>query len=344
MTMIRYLFVPYFVVAGLLVPFDTGFATPANGTFVAAETCEAYVSKNKGTNPDHYQLSANGRYDILETTGSGDSVWFRVRVSDATPNARWVAKSCGTVASADGITGAAIPEPAASSQCDIADKGVSYVLAISWQPAFCVSHANKPECAITDRPAYQASHFTLHGLWPNRALQCGTHYGYCGEVKTQPQQFCDYPPVNISPPVRNDLAAVMPSVAAGSCLERHEWHKHGSCQTLWNADAYFETAIRLTKQFNDSGLAAFMAANAGQAVSQTEFIAKVDALLGANTHERLHLTCKNGKLQDIYIDLPGKLGATQKLGELLAQTTPALAGFSSNCNGQFRVQALTGNQ
>jgi ribonuclease T2 len=342
--MFRYLVV-ICLLMGLPTPLKADFAAPAKDIFVATQTCEAYVSKNKRTNPDNYRLSVTGSYDIAERTGTGDTAWYRVRVANAKPDLRWVANTCGNLESASTDTKKAQSfEVAALNQCDIANKGDSYVLAISWQPAFCTFHKDKPECSVSDTRAYQASHFTLHGLWPNQLAQCGTGYGYCGEVKTQPQQLCDYPSVGISQPVRNDLAVVMPSVAAGSCLERHEWYKHGVCQTRWDANAYFEIAIELTKQFNDSGLAAFMAANIGQAVSQEDFIAKVDAALGVNAHERLHLTCKNGKLLDIYIDLPGNLGATQKLGELIAQAPSNISGFSSNCNGQFSVQSLRGRQ
>ncbi|WNV03590.1 ribonuclease T [Candidatus Methylospira mobilis] len=339
--MFRYLLVIFLVFAGLSMPLDPGFASPANGTFIATQTCDAYVSKNKHTNPDHYRLSVAVRYDILEaTTGTDDAVWYRVRVTDARPEARWVEKSCGIAATDSENTlnpaSGAIPP----GLCNMADKGNSYVLAVSWQPAFCISHENKPECAIADRNAYQANHFTLHGLWPNLTAQCGIDYGYCGSVKTQARQFCDYPQVDLSQQVRNELAVVMPSVAAGSCLERHEWHKHGICQSQWNASAYFKTAIEMTKQFNDSGIAALMAANTGKTISQAAFISTVDASLGANAHEHLHLTCKNGKLVDIFIDLPEKMTATQKLRELIAQATPARSGFSSNCNGQFGVQSL----
>jgi ribonuclease T2 len=337
----RYLTILIGLLAALLLPFATGQAAPASGTFTASQACEAYVSKNKHSNPDQYHLSAGSQYPILETTGHGDSAWFRVRVADAQPDKRWVAQSCGsTELTAAG--GSSPSQPAGGSgQCDIANKGDSYVFAVSWQPAFCSTHQNKPECSVKDPQAYQASHFTLHGLWPNRPAQCGTHYGYCGEVKTQPTQFCSYPPVSLSPEAQKDLAVVMPSVAAGSCLDRHEWYKHGTCQTQWNADGYFEMAVDLTKQFNDSGIAEFMAANVGKKVKESDFIAKVDTSLGTDAHNRLHLTCnKSGKLVDVFIDLPGNLGTAPKLADLIAQATPTRNGFSSNCNGQFGVQAL----
>lgn len=335
------------LLAALLLPFQAGWAATAAGTFTAAQACDAYVSKNKRTNPDQHHLSVGSRYPIFETSTHGDSIWFRVRASDAQPAERWVDQSCGSAELASGgssssgssSSNASAPQPAASGQCDITGKGDSYVFAVSWQPAFCSTHKDKPECSVKDPKAYQASNFTLHGLWPNRA-QCGTHYGYCGEVKDQPTQFCSYPPVNLSPEAQKDLAVVMPSVAAGSCLDRHEWYKHGTCQTQWNADGYFEMATNLTRQFNDSGVAAFMAANVGKTVRQDDFIATVDASLGADAHQRLHLTCKSGKLVDVFIDLPSSLGTAPKLADLIAQAAPSRGGFSSNCGSQFSVQAI----
>ncbi|MFA7241241.1 MAG: ribonuclease T [Sulfuricellaceae bacterium] len=335
----RYMVVLYCILISLLTPFNMGLAAPANGVFVATQACDAYASKNKRTNPDHFKITVGGRYDVFETSTRGDSIWFRLRATDARPSERWVEKACGTAEL--GVV-AKVKQPTVSSQCDIADKGDSYVLAVSWQPAFCVSHQDKPECTVRDAAAYQASNFTLHGLWPNQLALCGTRYGYCGAVKTQPGRFCDYPPVGISQPVRDDLGVVMPSVAAGSCLERHEWFKHGTCQSQLDSDGYFETAVGLTKQFNDSGLAAFMAANVGKSVDEAGFIAAVDTHLGAQAHERLHLTCRDGSLVDVYIDLPGSLSAMQKLGELIAQAKPTGNGYSSNCKGKFNVQALGG--
>lgn len=334
----RYMVVFYYVFIGLLAPLDMALAAPASGVFVATQACDAYVSKNKRTNPDQFKLSVGGQYDVFETSTRGDSVWYRLRATDATPAERWVPKTCGK-AELGALT--AVKQGGQSSQCEIADKGDSYVLAVSWQPAFCASHTGKPECSVKDAAVYQASHFTLHGLWPNQLALCGTNYGYCGAVKSQPARFCDYPAVNLSQAVRDDLGVVMPSVAAQSCLERHEWFKHGTCQSQWNSDGYFETAVGLTRQFNDSGVAAFMAANVGKSVDEAGFIAAVDTHLGAKAHERLHLTCKDGNLVDIYIDLPGRLSTAQKIGELIAAAKPTGNGYSSNCKGKFTVRALS---
>src|SRR3546814_1497468 len=41
-----------------------------------------------------------------------------------------------------------------------------FVLAVSWQPAFCETRPAKPECVTQDEDRFDASHFALHGLWP----------------------------------------------------------------------------------------------------------------------------------------------------------------------------------
>ena len=40
------------------------------------------------------------------------------------------------------------------------------ILSLSWEPAFCEGHANKRECASATPSGFDATHFTLHGLWP----------------------------------------------------------------------------------------------------------------------------------------------------------------------------------
>ena len=42
----------------------------------------------------------------------------------------------------------------------------TYVLAISWEPAFCEDHEGKSECQRETEQTFDATHFSLHGLWP----------------------------------------------------------------------------------------------------------------------------------------------------------------------------------
>ncbi len=307
-------------------------AAPASGTFSAERSCPAYVSKNKQTNPDSAQIAPGQSYPVFEANKPDNPDWYRIRLSSANPAERWVSVDCGKFQAGGGEGGTG---PSADG-CDIAGQSDSHVLALSWQPAFCEFRPDKPECRITDLSAYQARNFTLHGLWPNKK-SCGTRYGFCGEVKKQEHDFCDYPEVRLATAARDTLAQVMPSVAAGSCLERHEWHKHGTCQTEWSDDQYFELASDLTRQFNESGMAYFVNRRIGREVRTEDFLSRLAAVLGAAARERVKLGCKDGLLVDVQISLPAALEAGADLEILIAQAAPK---DGSSCGETFRVDAI----
>lgn len=324
-----------FFFLALSVSIDIWASTPISGKITATQTCEAYVSKNKRTNPDHTRLVVKQEYFIFEANKSTNPDWYRVRIQSARPPERWVSINCGTVKLASG-GGGGLGGGGQRETCNTPGLEDSFVLALSWQPAFCDTHRNKPECRIDDKKSYQARNFTLHGLWPNKA-SCGKNYGYCGEVRNSPGDFCDYPMLPLFTEVRAELGVVMPSAAAGSCLQRHEWFKHGTCQLDWSMDKYFETAVELTKQFNESGIAYYVSRNIGKTVSEKDFINKVDCAQGAGAHKRLELTCKSGNLVDVYIHLPGTIKQSDDLGMLLQQ---AQGNFKSNCGGQFKIDPI----
>jgi len=317
-------------------------STPATGTLTATQTCEAYVSKNKRTNPDHIQLSKNQEYTIFEANKATNPDWFRVRIANASPPERWVAKTCGTVnvslggSNQTGKGSTSSGGGASGNSCHTPGLQDSYVLALSWQPAFCESHRDKPECRIDDKKAYQARNFTLHGLWPNKA-SCGINYGYCGESSSQPAEFCDYPKLSLFSETRANLEQVMPSAAAGSCLQRHEWYKHGTCQSSWSIDDYFDVAVDLTRQFNESGVAYFISRNIGNTVSEASFISKVDCAQGEGAHNHIELKCASGNLVDVYISLPAQINKGAGIGELMQS---GQGKFKSNCGGSFKVDPI----
>lgn len=221
--------------------------------------------------------------------------------------------------------------------CQLPNKEDSYKLAVSWQPAFCESHRGKPECKITDTTVYQAAHFTLHGLWPNKR-ECGVNYGSCGQYKKPARSFCDYAPVPMKAETVKNLGEIMPSVAGGSCLDRHEWYKHGTCQTDWDADGYFATATRLVKEFNDNGIADFMKQNTGKTVSTAAFLQIVDKSFGKRASQRLNLGCdRDGNLVDVFINLPKDIPANVALADLIQQ---APESFNNRCGKSFNIDAI----
>lgn len=302
----------------------------ASGSFTADSACEATTNKadrpdKPKKNPDNTRLSAGQSYTVIDA--SADASWLRIVIPSAQPAQRWVPASCGN---------ARLGMPAGGGQtsasCSTGGQADSYVFAVSWQAAFCATHQQKPEC--TTPTAWAAGNFTLHGLWPNKT-SCGTNYGFCS---SQPQQknFCAYPEPAISPDTFQQLGQVMPSAAAGSCLQRHEWYKHGTCQSTWDANGYFQTAITLTQQFNASGPAAFMRANLGKQVRASDFYTAIDQGLGNNAHQRMKFTCTNGQLVDIYINLPATIPSQPDLRQLIGAAKP---GFSSNCGNSFTVDS-----
>jgi len=326
---VSFVIVLLFLFSGLQLP-PVNAGPKVSGSFTATSSCEAYQSIKKRSNPGSVNLNINARYDLLEANKTYNPDWFRLKIDFANPSARWVQSTCGRI-SLDNV-------PKIPGNCNKPGLADSYVLAVSWQPAFCETHENKPECSIDDPDAYQAKNFTLHGLWPNKA-SCGKQYGFCGTQQKLPKGsgFCDYPAIDFSENIFDELKKVMPSAGSGSCLQRHEWYKHGTCQTKWNDDQYFSTAISLLRQFNQSGVSRFMTDNLGKVVMEKDLYDVVDKAFGPGSHERMKIICNNGNLVDIFINLPTKMDSPVSLGELIRQGD---IGFKSNCNGKFRIDTI----
>ena len=262
-------------------------SVPATGEFTSTKTCQAYQSIRRKTNPGGIRIEVGKSYPIMELNVSPGTTWYRLRIKNASPAERWVYFECGNVkATGQGDTASSPEREHSEDQCQTAGLGNSYVFALSWQPAYCERHKNKPECGVTDPQSYQANNFTLHGLWPNKE-SCGINYGFCGKYKSGQRPFCRYDPVPMQNATREALARVMPGSSHDSCLQRHEWYKHGTCQVEWDADVYYDTAIRLLKDFNESGISAFMTNNIGKTVTTRSFFEAVDTAFGEGSHRRM---------------------------------------------------------
>lgn len=305
-----------------------------SGQFTASRPCQAYVSIKKRSNPGDIHMTKGESYPLRERNVPSGATWYRIRVDGASPEERWVYYGCGQAE----LSSTPVPAVSTKKPCQTAGQADSYVFAVSWQPAFCESHQNKPECKeLVEQPdAYAAGNFTLHGLWPNKS-SCGTNYGFCGQQKKIGGSFCSYPRVPMSESTLQALGKVMPAAAAGSCLQRHEWFKHGTCQTKMDADQYWDLAIDLVGQFNTKGMSAFMQENIGRTVAAADFYRVVDTSLGQDAHKRMKLGCRSGNLVDIYMQLPKEVTGGRTLGQLLAE---APTGFSSSCGESFKVDAV----
>jgi len=313
------------------------------GTVSVIQSCEAYQSFRKKTNPGKVLISNGQTYTYKEVNITSDHTKYRIVIKGAKPVLRWIDGRC--------------VKPLAQksrkkhfNQVNKSNKGSyrcttvpgladSNILALSWQSAFCESKHDKAECQVRDPNSFQANNFTLHGLWPNRDncnRQTG-YYGYCGALKTKPQQFCGYPTLDLNDKTRTQLEINMPSAAHGTCLQRHEWYKHGTCQTQMDVSQYYDFAIKLQQELNHSGIAQLMAENVGKRVASADFFKLFDKAFGAGAHQKLQLKCKSGDLVDVYINLPKDLDQKNSLKALLGQ---AANNFKNGCGAHFSVDAI----
>jgi ribonuclease T2 len=292
----------------LLFSINTYAAIQVNGSFQATQSCPAFLSKNSKSNPGNVMVQPNTYYPIREIN-KADPTWLRVVTSDAHYSLRWVSTSCGVMEYKERTT----------DLCDThKGKADTNILALSSQTGFCENYgyeAGKPECLHLSKNSFEATHLTLHGLWPNQD-SCGQHYGYC-EVKPKPNH-CDYTPLHLSTEVSTTLSKLMPSYHFGSCLERHEWSKHGSCQFLSDND-YFALALRLTKEVNNSSFGHYLTEHQGKTLPLSVVRKQIKEAFGEKNGAKIYLHCKNGLLIDVFITLPALIPMNEPLESLVNQ-------------------------
>ncbi|MGQ3891601.1 ribonuclease T2 family protein [Legionella sp. CNM-4043-24] len=283
-------------------------SVPVTGHILMTKSCPAWLSKNKKTNPNNVYTQTEKIYAIREVNNTSNPAWLRIWIPENPQYPlRWVQADCG----------AADYETSQTQSCQLSPGlADSYVLALSWQPGFCQTYgydAGKPECLHLSAQSWQARHLVLHGLWPNQD-SCGEHYGFCGVQSAR--SHCDYAPVNLSDKVAEQLRVLMPSYSYGSCLERHEWNKHGSCQ-IRSPDEYFALATRLTREADQTELAAYLRDHAGRQVTRSILRDKITQSFGADATRKVYLGCKNGLLVDVFVQLPALIPAESSLTELV---------------------------
>ncbi|QEO57137.1 ribonuclease T2 family protein [Francisella marina] len=312
------------------------YAVPAKGTFTAESSCQAYISKNKMTNPDNTYVIAGQIYSIQEKNKDTNPDWFRVFISNASESQlRWVSSSCGI---ADIEEGGDTPAKQCVQEPGLAD---SYVLALSWQPAFCETYgfsAGKQECKNLPVDSAAAKSFSLHGFWPNQDT-CGTNYGFCDAQKQS--DFCNYAPLNLDDKTMELLHSVMPGYNDSSCLQRHEWYKHGTCQ-LHDQNQYYTQAATFVNQINDSKLEQLFSQNIGKDITIEQFDNAFNQSFGAGTSNKVYLNCKDGMLVDVYISLPKNADepSQKDLSALLANAPNA---NQSTCQNTFKISNFSHN-
>lgn len=165
-----------------------------------------------------------------------------------------------------------------------------YILALSWQPAFCQYHPELPECPMVPDPIEPS--LTLHGLWPNGTE--GQSLFYCHvdaalRVPDDQRRWCEIPAPELSGATQVTIAAIMPGTK--SCLERHEWLMHGTCARI-DADSYFRIAALLARDVGQSAIGQAIAAAMGGVIETKRLKAEFETAYGKGAGRALSLRCR----------------------------------------------------
>lgn len=326
--------------SALLVFSATAWAqVKLDGQFTATQACEAVVSIKKGTNPDNAGVKPGETYQLIGQNSDSPTHYY-IRMPNADPAQRWVALSCGTINSDQATTsqpnkgaiamgspkpqggGAAVDTPNGTVKPKPKSRGFGgqepyYAFALSWEPAFCEAMQDKAECKAERPSSWEASHFTLHGLWPQPRRNQFCDVDPKLAALDDQHQWDSLPEPELTAATKAALDKAMPGTQSN--LQRHEWIKHGTCYPAANAEQYFKDEMRLAAEVNASPVQALFAGNIGRQVSADQIRAAFDQAFGAGAGSKVQVECdRQGRLEGFTMNLRGDIPGGADLKALLA--------------------------
>jgi ribonuclease T2 len=312
--------------AVLMLATPAAAQTKISGSFVAKQACPALQSIKKQTNPGNVMLAIGKSYKLIGGN-KPDATYYWIVVPIAQPDFRWVPVACGT-ATLDQAD-AAPPPPAPRPTPPAAGKA-DYVLAISWEPAFCEGLPSKTECKQQTATSFEATHLVLHGLWPQPRSKAYCNVSATDQASDKAHDWNALPAVTLTPANRSALDKAMPGTR--SVLERHEWIVHGTCSGS-SQDAYFSRAVLFLDTIDNSAVGTLFAQNIGKRLDNATVRQAFDTAFGAGAGDRIRLACEDdgGRriISEITIGLRGDVIGTGGIGELIAgssKTDPGCTG------------------
>ncbi|MCG6857523.1 MAG: ribonuclease [Salaquimonas sp.] len=207
-----------------------------------------------------------------------------------------------------------------------------YVLAVSWQPAFCETRPKVRECRNQGEDRADTRQFSLHGLWP-QSPKGKAGRAYCGvkmaDIKRDKTgRWRDLDMKRLSGDLWQRLKTAMPGTQ--SHLERHEWIKHGTCVEGATPESYFATSLALLDALNASSVRELFAGNIGKQISGEAIRNAFDTAFGPGAGGRLRIACKqdDGRrlITELTIGLSGAMGEKPDLATLIAAAQPTDPG------------------
>jgi len=220
----------------------------------ATKECPAFNNMKHSKNTHAVHLDTKQKYTILKHH-KGQVL---VLIKGEQPAQRWVDDEC--FAKSDNGSNPMNVRKVESKVISIEDE-----LHLSWHNAFCETHRYKKECKRSllsfGKGKYREKYFVLHGLWPQpkSKIYCNVEKDFV--LADKHGQWRDLPCLAMDDKTEDRLAKVMPGFA--SDLHKHEWVKHGTCYST-DPQEYFNDAVSLVEQLNDSKVGNFFAKHIGK--------------------------------------------------------------------------------
>lgn len=307
----------------LAVP--AGAQVRLEGNFAATRDCPAFQSIGKQTNPGNVTIASGNTYPLVGKN-KDIATHYLIEISGADPKQRWVSVDCGMLDSAADDQ----PEPEQSAQetQQSVQSGHRFVLAISWQPSFCETRPSKPECESQTDDRFDATHFTLHGLWPQprRRAYCGVDQQAISHDEAGYWSRLPEPAISAATRARLDVA--MPGTR--SYLHRHEWIKHGTCYPEADADDYFDDALLVLDAINNSPVRKLISSREGRRVTTPEIRSSFDQAFGQGAGLRVRVACTDDGnrrlISELTIGIVGTIDPGANVSALILGSGPTDAG------------------
>ena len=234
------------------------------------------------------------------------------------------------------VSAAAAPVAHAASPVE------NFALAISWEPAFCLTVSGKPECA-SETPSRQDAHaFSLHGLWPQSGSYCGATAAEKADDKAG--KWSLLPAVTLS--AATEAALEIEEPGTQSDLQRHEWIEHGTCSG-YSQQNFFAPTLAMLNSINSSNLGSTVSANVGGhlTLAQLQAAAKLDFGTYASTDIEYLCISSGGKsyLEEVrfHMRLPSPLPSTVQSSYLAKPIQPASSGQLCKSGAAIYIKAVT---
>ena len=295
-----------------------------DGTFVAREECAATQSIRSGANPGGFVTEAGRACEMLAGNKDVPSHYL-IRVPGAEPQRRWVNVDCGVHTLASGPTPAPAPRSGGGQGGRTQTGRAAHVLAASWQPGFCETRPAKTECATQTEARFDATHFALHGLWPQPGSNVYCQVAPDIAAADKAGRWEQLPDVALPQDIRAELDKVMPGTA--SFLDRHEWIKHGTCYGDTMED-YYSDSLAVMRDLNASAVRDLFADSIGETLTSAQIRSAFDEAFGPGAGSRVRVSCvtdpSNGRrlIGELTIALSGNIDDEAGLADLIFAAAP----------------------